>query len=381
MSESYRAVLRVPGAGRLLVSLSAAWLSFGSVGLVVLLAAHRQTGSYTAAGVTVAAFSFGAGAFAPLRGRLVDRRGGAVLPLFAGGYALALLGLGALAQERASAWTAVVVAAAAGCSAPPLVASVRAAWSTLIDPALVRRAYGLTSLLADAGVVVAPALGGVLFTWSAWSALAVCAGSALVAAGLAAPLVRLTDTGVRPPRIPGAASELRIVLALSVALGASLGLVEVAVPLQASRFGAATYSGFLLGSFALGSVAGALWSGRRSWPGRPVDRYLWSALAIGLLMAPVAAASSPAGLAPLLVLAGIGYGPATVALFEALDVLAPTRAVEALTWVTTAEAIGTAGGAAGAGALGQHIAGWTPFVVASALLAIPAALALAARRS
>ena len=73
-------VLRVPGAGRLLVSLSAAWLSFGSVGLVVLLAAHRQTGSYTAAGVTVGAFSFGAGAFAPLRGRLVDRRGGAVLP-------------------------------------------------------------------------------------------------------------------------------------------------------------------------------------------------------------------------------------------------------------------------------------------------------------
>ena len=54
-----------------------------------------------------------------------------------------------------------------------------------------------------------------------------------------------------------------------------------------------------------------------------------------------------------------------------------TRAVEVLTWVT-AEAIGTAGGAAGAGALGQHIAGWTPFVVASALLAIPAALALAA---
>jgi hypothetical protein len=247
-----------------------------------------------------------------------------------------------------------------------------------VEPELVRRAYGLTSLLGDAGVVVAPALGGLIFTRSAWAAIVVCAVSALVAASLEAPLVVGARAGAS--RRAPLGRELRVVLVLSVALGVSLGLVEVAVPSTASRFGAGAYAGFLLGAFALGSIGGALWSGRRSWQGGPVDRYLWSVLAIGLLVGPAAAARSAPELAPLLVLAGLGYGPATVALFESLDLLAPGRAVEALTWVTTAEALGAAGGAAASGALGAHVAAWLPFVVASAALAVPAAVALARRR-
>ncbi|MGI8421542.1 MAG: MFS transporter, partial [Gaiellaceae bacterium] len=89
MDTSYRALLGLPAARRLLAALAFAWLSFGMVGLAVLLAALRASGSYAVAGAAVAAFSVGAGALAPVRGQLVDRRGGRqTLPVLAFGYAL-----------------------------------------------------------------------------------------------------------------------------------------------------------------------------------------------------------------------------------------------------------------------------------------------------
>jgi len=48
------------------------------------------------------------------------------------------------------------------------------------------------------------------------------------------------------------------------------------------------------------------------------------------------------------------YGPATVALFECLDGEIGVGATEALTWITTAEAVGAAVGAAAAGLLVTH---------------------------
>src|SRR5207237_1276478 len=85
---------------RLLVALAAAWLSFGAVGLVVLLVVHRQTGSYTVAGVAVGAFSIGSGVLAPVRGRRVDRRGGRRLLRPAGGRARGLRRLGGGGGKR-----------------------------------------------------------------------------------------------------------------------------------------------------------------------------------------------------------------------------------------------------------------------------------------
>ena len=82
-----------------------------------------------------------------------------------------------------------------------------------------------------------------------------------------------------------------------------------------------------------------------------LDRYLWAALALGLLLAPAAFAGSAAQLAPVLFAAGLAFGPANVALFESLDVLAPGSGTEALTWITTAEAGGSAAGSALAGVL------------------------------
>jgi predicted MFS family arabinose efflux permease len=205
-----------------------------------------------------------------------------------------------------------------------------------------------------------------------------------VAALAAAAVAARTDVGEaggqRKARSPLGSNSFRRLLAVSVALGAALGSVEVAVPVAATRWGIAVYSGFLLGAFALGSVGGGLWFGRRDWRRPPEDRYLIALLVLALALAPPALARAPAELAPLLALAGVGFGPATIALFEALDVAAPEAATEALTWVTTAEALGTALGASAAGFASARAGAWTPYALASVVLALASAGALIARR-
>ncbi len=141
------------------------------------------------------------------------------------------------------------------------------------------------------------------------------------------------------------------------------------------------YAGFLLGAFALGSVAGGLWFGRQPWLRPPQQRYLLAVLVLALAVAPLLLARNAAVLAPLLLIAGLGYGPATISLFEALDVLAPGKPTEALTWVTIAEALGTAAGAAAAGAASVWLGTWAPFAIASVVLAVPAAAALLWQRA
>ncbi len=59
--------------------------------------------------------------------------------------------------------------------------------------------------------------------------------------------------------------------------------------------------------------------------------------------------------------------------------LAPGSGAEALTWVTTAEAAGSAFGSAAAGVLAARTAIWAPFALASSLLVASAAVALLLR--
>jgi predicted MFS family arabinose efflux permease len=247
-----------------------------------------------------------------------------------------------------------------------------------VEQAQVRRAYALTSVTGDIGLVAAPALGGLLFVVVPWLPLAVCAISAIAAALViarvsAAEVRREAKAKVAAPLLT---SGLKVLLAVEIALGIALGLADVAIPAAATRWGQTSYSGFLLGAFALGSVAGGIWFGQRDWKSPPQQRYLVATLLLALALAPPIAATGAATLAPLLVISGVAYGPATISLFEALDTLAPSRATEALTWVTTAGAIGTAAGSAASGWAIERFGLWAPFAAASLTLAATAALGL-----
>ena len=380
MSESYRALLGRPAVLPLLGALSAAWLSFGMVGLAVILTAHGATGSYSSAGAVMAAFAFGASMLAPVRGRIIDRHGARPwLVLFAAGFGGSLLLLAGLASSGTGTWPLIACAGAAGISAPPLVATLRGLWSQVVEEAALRRAYTLTALIGDVGMVAAPALCGLLFVLAPWSPLVVCAlspmlGAVIVARRAPSASSRGSSRGSEPPLL--GSGRMRRLLVVSVALGAALGLVEIAVPASASRWGIERYSGLMLASFALGSVAGGLWFGRRRWRRSAQERYLLAAVCLALALAPLALATTPKALAALLFIAGLGYGPATISLFEALDVITRSRSTEALTWVTTAEAAGIATGAAASGWIVSSLGSRAPFGVASLTLAVAAVGAL-----
>ncbi len=383
MSDSYRALLVRGQPRQLIAGLAVAWLSFGMVGLATFLTTHRATGSYGLAGVAVAAFSIGAGALAPLRGRLIDRHGARPwLIVFAVGYATALLALAGLAQTDARAWVLVACAAAAGASAPPLVASLRALWASVVEEALLRRAYALTAVVGDVGLVVAPALAGLLFVAAAWTPLVVSALAAVVAALVVARNAhRPTDEKPATTRAAPLLSRSFVVLtAVEVALGVALGLVEVAVPTAATSWGVTAYSGLLLAAFALGSALGGIWFGQQRWKSTPERRYLVAVLLLAVALLPPIAATNAIQLAPLLFVAGLGFGPATISLFEALDNLTASRATEAFTWMTTSAALGTAVGSAAAGWVTTGVGLWAAFAAASVTLGMAAAAGLALSR-
>ena len=172
---------------------------------------------------------------------------------------------------------------------------------------------------------------------------------------------------------------MRALLLVSVALGVALGLVEVAVPAAAVRWDVEGYTGLLLASFAIGSVVGGLWFGRREWHRPAQERYLIAVALLAAAYAPLLVATGPAMLGSLLFIAGLSFGPATISLFEALDDAAPRGSTEALSWVTTAESAGIATGAALSGWMVSTVGGRSPYAAASLILAVAATGAIAGR--
>jgi len=379
VTASYLAVMRLRPARRLLYALAAACVSFGMASLTLLLTVERVTGSYADGGFAVSLFALAAGVSAPMRGRLVDRAGARRwLPRLAAGYAASLCAVDLFANLGGPLWVLLALASCVGGSTPPLVSSARAVWPQAVEPHLLRRGYALTSLLADAGQVAGPALASILFLVSSWIAPLVCAATAVLGAALSVPTRDPANNRPAPepmPRLFGNRALLAL-LGTSILLGTSVGLIQVSVPALAGGWHERSLAGPLLAAFALGSVLGALWFGTRHWLRAVIERYLLAVLALGILLVPLVLAGSPAELAALLLIAGLAFGPATVSMFESLDVLAPGSGTEALTWVTTAEASGAALGAAAAGLLAARGAGSTPFLLAAGLLVVPIGLAL-----
>jgi hypothetical protein len=392
--SSYRALFARPKTRALAAACGLGWLSFSSYGLAIVLAVEAATGSFAAAGATVAAFTAGSAVFAPLRGRVVDRRGPRALLLLAPAHAIALAVLVVACASWHSRLALLGSGALAGTATPPLIATARIAWARVAGAELAHVGHALNAALGDAAQVVGPAL----------TSIAAAATSPLVALGLLipgaaagalllaaiAPARDAVDAAAapgsdepasaapaRPPdrhRIWGVLREsagLRVIVVCEVALGAWLGALEVAAPLVATSSGAPELGAAPLSLFAVGSVVLSLWAGRGGWGHTATWRYLVGSVAVALVLPVSLLAPSLVGVTLVACAAGAGFGLLNVALFQLLDELvAPDRAVEAFTWVTTGQAAGLALGSAGAGQLSSDGPS-----TALLLVAVPAALA------
>ncbi len=374
MLSSYRAVFARKRARSLALSCGLGWLSFASYGLALVLAVEAATGSFAVAGAVVAGFSAGSALFAPVRGRIVDRRGPSVLPYFAAIHAAAMtcVVVGCLASGDVA--LLVVCAGVAGLFTPPLIATARSIWPQVTGPELARTGHALNAALGDGAQVAGPALTATLAALAspvfALGVLVpgVVAGSVLLAAIAPSSVRRPVTSRPATRRVWGVLGEsagLRVVVACELLLGLSFGALDVAAPVVASEAGAVELAAVPLAAFAASSIAVSLWSGSGSLRKPPAWRYLAGCLVVAAVLLLCLLATSLAGVTLVLIGAGAGYGLLNVALFELLeDLVAVDRTVEAFTWLTTWAGAGIAAGAVLAGQLSTSGAAWTLAAVA-----------------
>jgi hypothetical protein len=306
----------------------------------------------------------------------VDARGPGALAVLAAahGGAAALLVAGCLAGGAP-----IVLAAAAGLAgvfAPPLIATARAMWPQVAGPELAGAAHALNAGLADGAQLLSPGLTGAVAALAspALALAALVTGATSAAALLASAGWARAPAATRRASPPMWGPGLRTVVVCDAGMGVWIGALEVAVTAVAARAGAPVLAAIPLSASAVGGLAASVWSGTR----RGTDagaRYMAGCWVAAVALALTPAVGSLAGIAVLVTLAGAGFGLLGVALFQLLDRLVPAdRAVEAFTWLTTAQAAGTAAGAALAGALATG-ALW---LVAGSAIAV--AIAVLARR-
>ena len=163
---------------------------------------QEATRSLALAGTASAATALASGLLAPVRGRLVDRYGQRrCLPAMAVAFAAALVGVVAVAGPGPAAVTATVgLAAAAGATAPPLGASMRVLWLSLVGqgPRL-QTAYALDAVLDELLFVAGPLPGGGLATRDRLAAGVLATGGLAVAGtlGFVASPVSRAQSGTR----------------------------------------------------------------------------------------------------------------------------------------------------------------------------------------
>lgn len=354
----YRALLARPSARILAAACALGWISFASLAFAITLTVRHSTGSFGNAGIVVGAFAVAAALLAPLRGGLVDRHGGLALILLGAGYMVALLALAVIAQRQASLTALACTAAAAGALGPPLIAVARALWPRVAGPDLSRAAHALNAALGDAGGVLGPVITAGLATWlgPATALAALCLGvfAGCVLVGLLGVPRNNELTAPHTGDVLRASPGLRTLVGAGIWLGLALGAMDVIAPAMAARAGRAEVGAAPLAVFAVGSMISSVWVGRSRRAATADGRFVLGFCVMAVTLIGAIGTRSVPALTAVFGVAGVGYGVLNVGIFELLDEVVEARqAVEALTWLTTAEVLGIAAGAAAAGALVQ----------------------------
>jgi MFS family permease len=390
--SSYLALLRLPHARPLLLASLVGRLSNATGPLSVVLFVQEETGSLAQAGAASAAIALASGLLAPVRGRLVDRYGQrrCLVPM-ALAFAAALTGLVAVAGPGPAAVAATVgLAAAAGAVAPPLGASMRVLWVSLVGhgPRL-QTAYALDAVLDELLFVAGPLLAGGLATLYRPEA-GVLATAGLTAAGTLGFVASPVSRAQAGSRADGAGRAgwagalagpgLRTLVLSLTGVGAAIGIWEIGLVGAAREAGAPEAASLSLAVWAAASGVGGLWYGARTWRWPAGQRYLALLALLVLAAAPMAAAGSPLALGAVVAWVGLVLAPLESSAYVLAAELAPVGTLtESGTWLNTAINVSSAAGLAAAGALVDRAGVPATFAVACACTAAGLLVALAGR--
>lgn len=384
VNTSAMAVLRAPQTARVLAASLLGRIPFGAAPLALLLFA-RETVTLTIAGLLVGAFTAGTAIGQPVLARMADRwRQPPVL------WLAVIASTTGFALTAASINLPVTVAAAAlaGAGAPPFESCLRVLWRDLIPAYQVPTAYTLDIAVQEGIFILGPVV-----TLAAVELVGPVGGLAAAALFQAAGTVWFATTdAVRRWRGepaerhwagPLRAGRLRLILGALLLVGAAVGSVAVAATGYAEASGARSWAGWLLAAQATGALIGGLLFVRFDG----LRRYATLARAIGVFAAgylPLLLAPTPPVMVMLMAVSGLALPPLLTIAFVAIDEVAPAGTVaEAFAWAATAFAVGSAGGAAAAGAVLDLVGGQATvgFLIAPACAAAACGIALLGTRA
>jgi len=392
-------VLARPGAWRFSVAAAIGRMPMAMFGLGTVLLIAAVTGSYGLAGIVAAAGSVGYAICSPQAARLADRFGQrrVLVPLttFFAACTLALIGC---AELHAPLWALLITGGLAGASMPSLGSMVRARWSALLgDSPLLHTAFSLESVADEAIFVIGPAVVTLLATEVYPAAGVGVAMVACVTGTLLFAAQRRTEPPVaRPvPRRPGGpagsggparsaipAPGLITLAPVYFCLGAMFATIDLSTVDFAQEHGHKPLAGFVLGAYALGSAAGGLCYGSRSWAAPAHRRF---AIALCLVVAGTATFWALPGLivlAAVIFCSGLCISPTFITGYALISDQAPAgRRTEAMAWLSSAISVGVAAGSAIAGQIIDAAGARWGYVFAACCGAVAATVCLAGLRN
>jgi MFS family permease len=370
----YRALFDAPGVSWLLTTSLVARLPVAMANLAIILRVAGATGSYARAGAVTACYVIGTALMSPVLGRAADRIGRR--PVLLAAATVNTLGLVSLAITPVRLVAAVfVLSALSGASVPPVAASIRSLWPTLVEVELRSRLYALDATLQELTFVVGPTLVALLSSvWDPSAALVLCGviGLTGTATACAHPAIATlpvdsvpSPKGGGPPSPRPQFRDLGSIVAIVLLFLSAVVMVEVTVVAFATHHHASHESGLLLAVWSLGSMAGGFAFGSRA--AHHGDRVLALLLVTSAVSFFALTAASGVGvLFGLMLPAGISIAPAFSCIYGLVGSLAVSgSSVEAFSWVASGIQTGAAFGAFLGGLLVDDVGTRWTFVAAA----------------
>ena len=299
VERSYRALLRVPSFGRVLVGMTIARIAGTMVYIALVLFAIGRFGP-AVAGVVAFAMMFPGLVASPIAGALLDRFGRVrliVLDYLVAGSLMALIGVLAIA-DALPAWLLVLIVAIASLTEPLSASGLRSLFPLIVPEPLWERANAADSNASVIATLIAPPLGAMLV--QVWGG-----PPALIAISILNALAAVAMIGVPEPA-GGKATTGRLLadahdgvlyvwrnatlrsLAMSISLSnLAFGALEIAVPvIVLERFhGTAAMVGAAYATMGAAGLVSASLIGRLDTRGIERTLLVWPLLGTAAAMA------------------------------------------------------------------------------------------------